>query len=300
MKFQKNESIIDRLIRIILSSVLFILAFYWSHGVLQIILYILSLIMLATAISGFCALYKILNISTKKKSDEPISKIIISIFVVLFMAILIGGIYFSNFFTKKIFIEDYNQMNQYYKQTLFYTGQDKRIEAVDNYKKLVIEYNIFKSKYTQYHPYAVSLDKEFNNDLTKVSILIVNLKDKVTTGDLKSAHVDLEQVRPIFQDILKRDGFSMLAITLVDFHDTMEKIISTADAKDVVGTFAVYGEVSDKLKAVEEVVNDSEIQVIRIKLEELLVLAQNNKPLELSAKAAELKNAFVKVYLKRG
>ncbi len=300
MKIQKNESVVDRLIRMILASVFFILAFYWLYGVLQIILYILSLIMLATAISGFCALYKIFNINTIKEKNIPTSKIIPISLTILFFAILIVGSYFSNFFTKKLFIEDYNQMNQYYKQTLFYTGQDKRVEAIDNYNKLVIEYNIFKSKYTKYHPYAISRDKEFNNDLIKVSNLIIKLKDKVNTGDLKSAHLDLEQVRPIFQDILKRDGFSMLAISLVDFHDAMEKIIATADAEDSTGTVAVYGEVSDKLKAVEEVVNDYEIQAIRSKLDELLVLAQNNKSLELSAKAALLKSAFVKVYLKRG
>ncbi len=300
MKIQKNENTIDRLIRMILASIFFILAFYWSYGVLQIILYTLSLVMLVTAISGFCALYKILNINTIKETNTPTLKIIPIPLTVIFFVIIVVGSYFSNFFTKKFFIEDYNKMNQYYKQTLFYTGQDKRVEALDNYNKLVVEYSIFESKYIKYHPYAISKDKEFNNDLIKVSDLIINLKDKVNTGDLKSAHTDFEQVRPIFQDILKRNNFSMLAITLVDFHDAMEKIIATSDAKDVSGTIAIYEEVSNKLKAIEEVVNDNEIQSIRGKLDELLVLAQNDKSLELSSKAAELKSAFVKVYLKRG
>jgi len=62
--------------------------------------------------------------------------------------------------------------------------------------------------------------------------MIVLLKDKIYTGELKQAHLDLEKVRPIFQDILKRNNFSLLAVYLVDFHDVMEKVIEAADAKN--------------------------------------------------------------------
>ena len=40
-------------------------------------------------------------------------------------------------------------------------------------------------------------------------------------------------LEPIFQDILKRNNFSLLAISLVDFHDVMETVIEAADTKDV-------------------------------------------------------------------
>jgi len=305
MKIIKNESVIDRMVRVILSVIFFLLAFFWLAGITKIIFYILAVIILFTAITGFCALYKILKINTNKNPEKKTSKTIFGVFVVILILVLVGGSYASNFFTKKFFLEDYNNMNQYYKQTLFYTGQDKRPEALDNYNKLVSEYGIFLNKYIKYHPYFISQDAQFNGDLLKVSDIISGLKDKVNIGDLKLAHIDFEQIRPIFQDLLKRNGFSMLAISLVDFHDAMEKIITASDAKDSAQVIAVYGEVDSKLKAVEEVANDTEIQIIRQKLDELLVLAQNNKidylsAKDLSAKAGELKGAFVKVYLKRG
>lgn len=300
MKITKNEGVLDRLIRIPVTIVLFLLAFFWLSGVLQIIVYVLAVVMLFTAITGFCALYKILKINTNKNPEKKVSNMTIGSFIVLSILVLVLGSYASNFFTKKFFLEDYNNMNQYYKQTLFYTGQDKRAEALDNYNKLVSEYGVFLNKYTKYHPYVISRDKQFDNDLMKVSDIIAGLKDKVNTGDLKSAHTDFEQIRPIFQDLLKRNGFSMLAISLVDFHDAMEKIITASDAKDCAQVIVVYGEVDSKLKAVEEVANDNEIQAIRQKLDETLNLANEGKVDLLSAKAAELKSAFVKVYLKRG
>lgn len=300
MKKYQNEGILDRMVRVVLAIVFFELSIFWSAGIIKTILYIVGAISLFTAITGFCTLYKILKINTNKNSDNKILNTVIVVFIVALFLLLVGGGYFSNFLTKKIFIEDYNNFNQYYKQTLFFTGQDKRPEAVENYNKLVSEYLIFKNKYTKYHPYVVSHDVQFDTDLEKVSDIINGLKDKVNTGDLKSAHTDFEQVRLIFQDLLKRNDFSMLAISLVDFHDAMEKIISASDAKDSAQVIAIYEEVDGKLKAVEEVANDVETQVIRHKLNELLVLAQNNKDEELSAKAGELKSAFVKVYLKRG
>ena len=294
----KNEGMIDRSIRLILAEVFCILGFFWFAGIWQAVFYILAVIMLFTSLTGFCGIYKIFGINTN--DNKELSGTLKLIFAILFVVGGALGAYASDFFSKKIFLDDYNMMNNYYKQTLFYTGQDKRAEAVDNYDKLVSEFAIFSTKYSSYHPYVISGDALFNGDLVKVSNIISGLKENVYTGDLKSAHIDFEAIRPIFQDILKRNGFSMLQVYLVDFHDAMEKIIAVADAKDATGVIAVYPEVDAKLKSVEEVANDAEIQLIRQKLNEVLDLANNNKVNELSSKAAELKSSFVKVYLVRG
>jgi hypothetical protein len=299
MKCVKNENMVDRYLRVLLAEILFIAGFFWLFGIWQTIAYVLAVIMIFTAVSGFCALYALFGINTNKE-QKILPKIATGAFIFLFIVIAISGSYASNFYTKKIFLEDYNRMNEYYKQTLFFTGQNKREEAVSNYEKLATAYPLFNKKYQKYHPYVLSHDTKLNTDLSKVSGIIVGLEDTIATGDLPSAHVKLEQVRPLFQDILKRNGFSMLAVSLVDFHDAMEKIIASADAKDPAGIIAVYPEVSEKLKAIEESANDAEIQTIRQKLEEILTLAKEEKADQLSAKAAELKSSFVKVYLKRG
>ena len=62
----KNESKLDRIIRLILAFIFFVLAFWFSAGLIQIILYVISAIMLITSITGFCLLYKIFGIDTNK------------------------------------------------------------------------------------------------------------------------------------------------------------------------------------------------------------------------------------------
>jgi membrane-bound ClpP family serine protease len=63
-----NESGADRLIRIIAGIVLFMLGWgILKNNILGIIFDILGVILFVTGITGFCGLYKLLGISTKKE-----------------------------------------------------------------------------------------------------------------------------------------------------------------------------------------------------------------------------------------
>ena len=60
-----NESTTDRVIRFLLSLVLFYFAFQ-SAAPWNWILGIVAAVLLSTAITGFCGLYRVLGISTKR------------------------------------------------------------------------------------------------------------------------------------------------------------------------------------------------------------------------------------------
>ncbi len=298
-KKMKNEGIVERSIQITLAVALFLGAFFWFTGFLQIILFLVALMVGIFAVKGFCLVYKFTGKNTTTQT-ENLSKGKIAALVVYAIILFSAGSYGSIFFTKKIFVEDFNAMNKDYKQTLFETGQEKRKESKENYDKLVSSYAVFENKYLAYHPYVLSKDDQFDADLKKIEQIIIGAKGGVYEGDLKAMHLEFEKVRPITQDILKRNGFSMLSITLVDFHDSMEKVLDAANEKDAALVISTYNEASEKLIAVEHEANDDEIKAIRNNLESLLTLAKNGKSDELATKGAELKSSFVKVYLKRG
>lgn len=300
MNITKNVGLLDRFVRCVLAALFFIGAYFWTAGVVAVVLYVFASVMFITSLFRFCGLYTIFGISTCSVHEKKLSVAKKSMLGITLLTILVAGSYSSVFFTKKLFLEDYTRMNQYYKQTLFFTGQNNRSESITNYTNLVSEYAVFYQKYSKYHPYSIASDTKFNTDITTVKDLITSLESNVTSGDLPVTHKEFEAVRPIFQDILKRNGFSMLAVYLVDFHDAMEKVIAAADAKNAAGVIAVYQEVSNTLKAVEGVANDEEIKTIRQKLEQVTASARNGQADVLPAQAAELKSSFVKVYLKRG
>jgi hypothetical protein len=161
-------------------------------------------------------------------------------------------------------------------------------------------YRQFQTKYTAYQPYVLKGDTQLPADLVRVATVLADVNSLVRSGDLHQAHLDLEKVRPVFQEMFKRNGFSMLAVALVDFHDAMELALDAANQHDSAKLISLYPEVSDKLKVVEAETNDADIQAIRGNLDDLLAIAKSGEKGTLQTKADMLKSSFVKVYLTRG
>lgn len=68
---EKNEGTVDRVIRVILGSVLIIGPMQFGlSGVLAIIMMLIGLIMLITGIIGHCGLYTVIGINTLKKKTD--------------------------------------------------------------------------------------------------------------------------------------------------------------------------------------------------------------------------------------
>lgn len=70
----KNIGTVDKIIRVILALVLLYAAWVMYNGdslILAVVLAIIGLLVLITAITGFCFLYKVAGINTEKSSTPP-------------------------------------------------------------------------------------------------------------------------------------------------------------------------------------------------------------------------------------
>jgi hypothetical protein len=103
MELTKNVGLLDRLVRVILSEILFILAFFWLGGYWQILFYFLALAILFTVHFGFCPLYWLLKIDTTKNDTKGIPRKIFVVIFILFTAIAVFGSYFSDVLTQRSF-----------------------------------------------------------------------------------------------------------------------------------------------------------------------------------------------------
>jgi len=66
----KNESIFDRVIRVIISIALFAVAYFFLLGALAVLFYVIGFVVLITVITGFCGFYKLFGINTSKKKKK--------------------------------------------------------------------------------------------------------------------------------------------------------------------------------------------------------------------------------------
>lgn len=295
----KNIRPLDRFARFALAILLAQAGYFWLASPWSFVAYAAALIMLVTASLRFCPIYKLLGL-TPKMNGKGSGAMSLALAALVLAVLAGGGAYASAFFTRKIFLEDFNAMNHFYKQTLFLTGKAQRDEAVSNLDQLKPVFATFTSKYATYRPYDLKGDTQLPADFVTVGKILTDVEPLVRTGDLHQAHLDLEKVRPVFQDVFKRNGFSMLSVALVDFHDAMELILTAATDKDAAKVATLYPEISSKLQAVEVEANDDEIKAIRAALDDVLATAQAAQLDALPAKGDTLKTNFVKVYLKRG
>ena len=296
----KNMRRLDRLARLTIGLLAVEAGLFWIGGAAQIAAYAVGAVLVGTAISGFCPVYRLLGSAVGTAPAAPVGSFARSVIPLLVVLILGGFAYVSQFATRKFFLEEFNAMNNEYKQTLFHTGKNDRAPALRNYEQLVARYSAFSTRYAGYRPWALREDTQFDTDLAQVAAIITAARADVTTGDLQKAHLGLEQARPLLQGMLKRNNFSLLAVALVDFHDPMELIVEAAERRDASKIGALYPQVSASLAVVEAQANDGDIQAIRRHLEDLRSLALAGKPEALSAKADQLKRSFAKVYLARG
>lgn len=296
----KNIHAVDRWLRLVLAIALGQGAFFWWTGWLQWLAYAVAAVLLVTALLRFCPVYSLLGLRGFSGAAPGPRGLWPVLGVLSLLGLLVGGSYASAWFSRQIFLEEFNALNHFYKQTLFLTGKNEREKANADYDRLMPAWTAFQAKYRHYRPYALRHDAALSADWLAVQGLLTAVEPLVRKGDLHQAHLDLEQVRPVFQNLLKRNGFSMLSVALVDFHDSMELMLDAAQAGDVQKITDLYPTVSDKLAAVEAQANDAEIHAIRQNLDAVLGMAQQGRRDGLPSLGDKLKSSFVKVYLQRG
>ena len=232
------------------------------------------------------------------KQSTKIILIATSIFAIIF--IVAGGFFIGAKMSQEKFLNDFNEMNGHYKQALFETGQGNREVAVREYDLFVTSTEAFALKYASSRPAKLQDDVLFNTDFEKVLSDAKSSKENVYTGNLSVAHKQLEQIRPVFNELLRRNDLSLLSVVLVDFHDSMENVLDAANSKDASLVLTTYDEASVKLIAVESELNDADIQNIRVQLDLIKALAVANNLSELPSQAGKLKSSYVNVYLSKG
>jgi len=64
---KQNEGTTDRIIRVVVGFVALFAGSVWFNGTMQTVLYVVGVTALITGAVGFCGLYTLLDLSTKRK-----------------------------------------------------------------------------------------------------------------------------------------------------------------------------------------------------------------------------------------
>jgi hypothetical protein len=296
----RNVSTIGRFYRAIFGEILLLAAFFWVAGLVRVIAYVFSLILIFNALTGFCLVYKIFDISTYIKTKEEEYQTKKKLLVIIVIVFIIAGAIASYFVTKNQFLNDFNRINKDYKKLLVSTSQNNRADSIANYEYLAADYESFYEKYSSYKPYVIRKDKSFGADIKKIKEIIEESKHKIYYGNITSGYIALGSIRPVINDIRRRNKLEGDKAAFSDFYGPMEILIDAAKAGDIQEIERSYPLANEKLKYIESFMNTSEVQSIRINLDNIYTLAKKRELEKLSLRAAELESSYLNAYLKTG
>jgi hypothetical protein len=300
MQLPKNEGIMERFYRSILGIILLISAFFWLSGLAEILAYIFGIYLTATAASGFCPIYLFLAHSSFNRSYDEANKPKVKGLLITLAIILILGSLISHFWTKSLFTADFNDLNNNYKQVLFGAAQENRETSIKNYGLFLTNLNVFYEKYSSYKPFVIKRDSQFDSSLIEAQKIAKNSKDKINYGNLTSAYFELDSIRPVFNDILRRNKLSSVKVLIIDFNEVLGPIADAAENKKVQEVIRMYYLANERLKDIESDLNNTEVKMLRVNLDSLKDLAERDEINKLPPKARELKSSYLRAYMKYG
>lgn len=194
----KNIHPIDRWLRLAVAILLVQAAFFWLPWPWHWLACAVAMMLVCTAMMRYCSMYRIMGMRSSQRAVQEISPRWHWLGWAALLALFVAGIYGSAFFSRHLFLGEFNAMNHFYKQTLFLTGKNEREPAVANWEKMVSSYAVFQRKYSADRPYALKDDRQLVADLHQVAQIMAMAEPLVRDGDLQQAHLGLEKIRPVF------------------------------------------------------------------------------------------------------
>lgn len=229
----------------------------------------------------------------------------------IFVIVILTAISFSlySYFTadQKEFVINYNSMNDAYKKVLYSTGQNDLI-SVNQISDFKVKWNVFYALYRNDPIKPYTDDIMWQSDLDSINQIVISADGYIHQSNFSAAHLELEQVRQVWQKIFGRNNVSTLGFKLTEFHEIMEVAIEFVSDKK-------YDDAEVECKSMTQVwqeiidldtefsANQNYISSINSEFETINLFCDsvtNGQLANLDDKASDVKKGFIPIYLKYG
>ena len=198
--------------------------------------------------------------------------------------------------TEKRFMVDLQNVNDAYYNFLIATKQNDEAIAGEAYSILIDTYKQYEKKYRTYRPYSIRNDKKFVQDTQNVREIFVGAKDSISSsGSYETIRTDLEPVRALWRELLKRNNFPPLDGLFLDLAGVVGFMIDASQKKDSAEVVRRYQRADEIMKSIEKLDSSDDIATFRKTLDLVFWLAKQEKLEELGKSYPLLLNDFQKI-----
>lgn len=256
-----------------------------------------SVLSFSAAFLSMSVWFFVLSLPYIKKNKVERNKVVVSF--VLLVGLFMGVSWWSDKSTMNEYLRDYAVFNDSFKKALYSTGQND-VEAPNLLRELNRQFFVFKEEYAGYLPLRLRLGDGYERLINMVGLDISSALTLSSDNRNDEAHKKLEQVREKLNTFFKSVNISSFSISLVDFHDQMEKLIVYANNGDLAQIITSYQVADTSLTEAETLNGTNDLLEVRKAFEDFIKSAREGRLEDTKDKAKKMKSEFIKVYLSRG
>ena len=256
-----------------------------------------SVLSFSAAFLSMSVWFFVLSLPYIKKNKVERNKVVVSF--VLLVGLFMGVSWWSDKSTMNEYLRDYAVFNDSFKKALYSTGQND-VEAPNLLRELNRQFFVFKEEYAGYLPLRLRLGDGYERLINMVGLDISAALTLSSDNRNDEAHKKLEQVREKLNTFFKSVNISSFSISLVDFHDQMEKLIVYANNGDLAQIITSYQVADTSLTEAETLNGTNDLLEVRKAFEDFIKSAREGRLEDTKDKAKKMKSEFIKVYLSRG
>ena len=256
-----------------------------------------SVLSFSAAFLSMSVWFFVLSLPYIKKNKVERNKVVVSF--VLLVGLFMGVSWWSDKSTMNEYLRDYAVFNDSFKKALYSTGQND-VEAPNLLRELNRQFFVFKEEYAGYLPLRLRLGDGYERLINMVGLDISSALTLSSDNRNDEAHKKLEQVREKLNTFFKSVNISSFSISLVDFHDQMEKLIDYANNGDLAQIITSYQVADTSLTEAETLNGTNDLLEVRKAFEDFIKSAREGRLEDTKDKAKKMKSEFIKVYLSRG
>ena len=287
----QNESLLDRLLRVLGGEILVILAYFWLSLTWSILAWMLAALMFFTASIGYCHFYQVIGVKTHGHGKKPKLWQLIPLLVVIAFTPTIAG-YCSVKHTSENFMRNFDAMDIFIQQSLRDTTVGNRGLLVVDYAQWQKHFERFYEKYRYYRPFIIKYDSQFCVDLKETAVLSSGLDYLARQGNLGRAGLELQKIDEIWTEMKQRNRIPIYDLAVIGFERVARELVAAASRMDAPMILVFYPRSDLKLREMEANFDSPEIKMLRQALENLLIGAQEGRAQALPRLGVDLEIAF--------
>jgi hypothetical protein len=276
-KRHRNLGLLDRLLRLLAAEVLALAAYFWLGGWAAWLAGAAAVVLLVTAVTGYCSLYVPFRISTVRGAASRSSWFWLAPLLLIIALLPYFGGRYSAQVTSQRFLNDFASMDLQMIKAINGLAINNRLRAVQGIQAWRSSFQAFAERYGDYRPHLIKGDRQFGADLAATRQVGAVVESLAYAGELSSAGGKLVALRNRWVAALNRSGVDTSQVSLFSLGAAIDWLNEAAANKDAPTILIFYPLTTQLIADLESAYSEASVDAVQQALDDLMEAARQGE-----------------------